>query len=394
MSFTLRGRLESRLAAALMPLVGACVVALLVKAWWPLELAGIMVAVGVAADTFIYDRFLPYQPGWLALPLAVVELAAVMGIVLAVGVRAPLGAALLFFAASWILGQLLVHAVFPLARLSYGEDGGELGPAGPSAGLVVLALFAAAGGVAWATQPPTVHLRAGIHQGPLVLDHSQVLVGDAGAVVRGGIVITSDDVTVRNVAVTGGEVGIEIDGAENVRIEHVRVSGTSLDAIQARRASVTIHDCLIHSQVGEWAQGIDISFGFDLPPSTVEGCTILGGREGIVTHFSNVNVMDNHVSGTTLRALGLTEMSMVMVEGNEVENALGVGIYCGDYSECMIEDNVVGGTRPDMASGDRTRLGYALVAHSGAKAEIRGNELSRNANSAKAFLGARITPDN
>jgi hypothetical protein len=84
-------------------------------------------------------------------------------------------------------------------------------------------------------------------------------------------------------------------------------------------------------------------------------------------------------------------MSMVVVEGNDVQDALGVGIYCGDYSECKIEDNVVGGTRPDMASGDRTRMGYAVVAHSGAKAEIDGNELSRNPSGTKAFLGARIT---
>jgi hypothetical protein len=391
MSFTLRGRLESRLAASSVPLLGACVVALALKAWWPVELAAVMVAVGVALDAFLYHRVLPYQPGWLAVPLAALELAVVMGIVLAMGVHPPLDAAVLFFAVSWLFGQLLLHALFPLARLSYGEDGGELGTAGPAAAVLVLVLFASAGGVAWATRPPTVHLAAGIHTGPLVLDHSQILVGDPGAVVRGGIVVTSDDVTVRNLAVVGGEIGIEIDGAENVKIEHVRVSGTSLDAIQARRASVTIRDCLIHSQAGDYTQGIDISFGFDLPPSLVEGCTILGGREGIVTHFSNVHIRDNHVSGTTLRALGLTEMSMVMVEGNEVENALGVGIYCGDYSECMIEDNVVGGTRPDMASGDLTRLGYALVAHSGAKAEISGNELSRNANAAKAFLGARIT---
>lgn len=392
MSFTLRGRLETRLAASVVPLLAACVVALGLKAWWPVELAGIMVAVGLTLDGFLYHRLLPYQPGWLAFPLALAELAVVMGLVLAADVHAPLGPALGFFVAAWLLGQSLVHAGFPLARLSYGEDGGELGRGGPVAVVVVLALFASAGGVAWATQPPIVHLRAGVHQGPLVLDHSQILVGDGGAVVRGGIVITSDDVTVRNLAVTGGEVGIEVDGAENVKIEHVRVSGTSLDAIQARRASVTIRDCLIHSQVGDYAQGIDISFGFDLPPSTVAGCTILGGREGIVTHFSNVHIRDNHVSGTTLRALGLTEMSMVMVEGNDVENSLGVGIYCGDYSECMIEDNVVGGTRPDMASGDRTRLGYAVVAHSGAKAEISDNELSRNANAAKAFLGARISP--
>ena len=82
---------------------------------------------------------------------------------------------------------------------------------------------------------------------------------------------------------------------------------------------------------------------------------------------------------------------MVTVEGNEVENALGVGIYCGDYSECMIEDNVVGGTRPDRHSGDLTRLGFPVVAHSGAKAELKDNKLSRNFGGSRAFLGARIT---
>ena len=393
MSYTLRGRLESRLAAALIAVVAGCLVALLVQDWWPVELAAIMIVTGVALDATIYHRLLSYQSGWFAFPLALLELGVLMAIVFAFGIPAPLDFAVLFFAGSWLLGQILVHGGFPVARLSYGEDGGELGSAGPAVAAAAVTIFAAAGGVAWATQPPTVHLSAGIHQGPLLIDHSQKLIGDRGAVVRGGIVITSDDVTVRNIAFTGGEIGIEIDGAENVKIEHVRISGTTLDAIQARRASVTIRDCLIHSPVGEFTQGIDISFGFDLPPSLIEGCTILGGREGIVTHFANVHIQGNHVSGTTLRALGLTEMSMVMVEGNDVQNALGVGIYCGDYSECMIEDNVVGGTRPDMASGDRTRMGYAIVAHSGAKAEIADNELSRNASVAKAFLGAQITAE-
>jgi nitrous oxidase accessory protein NosD len=393
MSYTLRGRLETRLAASLAPLVGASIVALALKQWWPVELAGAMIAVGLALDLTLYDRLFPYQPGWVALPLAGLELGLVMAVVRIVGIGAPLTAALVFFAASWLLGQVLVHAVFPLTRLSYGEDGGELGVAGPSAVVAVVALAAAAGSVAWATQPPTVRLGAGIYHGPLVIDHSQKLIGERGTVVRGGIVVTASDVTISNIAVTGADIGIKVDGAENVKIEHVRIAGTSLDGIQARRASVEIHDCLVHSPAGEYSAGIDISFAFDLAPSLVEGCTILGGREGIVTHFSNVHVHDNYVSGTTLRGLGLTEMSMVMAEDNEIENALGVGIYCGDYSECMLEDNVVGGTRPDVSSGDLTRLGFPIVAHSGAKVELRDNTLSRNSGGVRAFLGARISSE-
>jgi hypothetical protein len=384
MSYTLRGRLETRLVVSAVPFLAACAVALIVAAWWPVKLAALMIAVGLFLDVTAYHWLLRYQAGWVAIPLGLLELGIVLGIARAIHLPAPLDYALLFFAGAWLLGQVIVHGGLPLARLSYGDDGGEVGRAGAGLGAAAVVALALTGGVAWATLPPTVHLSGGVHRGPLVLE-------EPGAVVRGGIIITSDDVTVENVAVTGGEVGIEIDGAENVKIEHVRVSGTSLDGIQARRASVTIRDCLIHSPVGEYAQGIDISFGADLPMSLVEGCTIIGGREGIVTHFSNVHIQSNHVTGTTLRALGLTEMSMVMVEDNDVQDALGVGIYCGDYSECMIEDNVVGGTRPDIASGDRTRMGFGLVAHSGAKAEIEDNQLSRNASPARAFLGARIT---
>ena len=81
------------------------------------------------------------------------------------------------------------------------------------------------------------------------------------------------------------------------------MSGTSLDGIQATACQCTIRNCLIHSPAGDYAQGIDISFGFDLAPSSVEDCTVIGGREGIVTHFAHVRVADNRVTGTSLRAL-------------------------------------------------------------------------------------------
>jgi nitrous oxidase accessory protein NosD len=390
MSFTLRGRLESRLAAGLAPLLAAAGLAAVITEWWPLALAATMLGVGLVFD-LAYDRWLEYQAGWLAAPFALLELGAVMGVVYGAGISAPLTVALAFFAGSWLLGQVLVHAVFPYTRLSYGEEGGELGRIGPAVAAVVLAALGLLGGVALAMQPPTVRLAAGIHQGPLVLDRAQKLVGEPGAVVRGGILITADNVTVRDVTVVGGESGIEVDDAHNVTLERVRVSGAGLDGIHVRRATVHIRDCLVHSPASEYAQGIDISFGFDLAPSDVEGCTIIGGREGIVTHFTMAKVADNRVVGTSLRGLTLTEMSMAVVEGNHVEDSLGVGIYCGDYSECEIEDNRVRGVRPDEASGDKTRMGYGIVAHSGADAAISGNDVSGVSAPARSFLGARIS---
>jgi nitrous oxidase accessory protein NosD len=393
MSYTLRGRLESRVAVSLLPLAAACVAALALREWWPLQLAGLMLGVGLALDVVLYHRSFPYQPAWLVLPLGVLELGAIMGLVWALDVEAPLVPALGFFAGSWLLAQLLGHAVFPLRRLTYGDDGGELGRAGPAAAVAVLALLASAGGVAWATQPPTVRLAAGVHQGPLVLDHSQKLVGEDGAVIRGGIVVTADDVTVRDVTVLGGEHGIEVDGAEGVLLERVRILGATLDGINVRRGSVRIRDCHVESPAGAYAQGIDISFSFDLDPSVVEGCTVYGGMEGIVTHFARVLVRDNHVSGTGLRGITLTEMSMAEVEDNEVAGALGVGIFCGDYSMCTIEGNSVRGTRADHDSGDRTRLGYGIVAHYGADATLADNRLSGNERATGSFLRSTISSE-
>jgi hypothetical protein len=389
-SFTLRGRIESRLAATLAPLLAALGLAAALTEWWPLALAGTMIGVGLAFE-LVVDRKVDYQPGWVSLPLALGELAAIMAIVHGLDISAPLAVALAFYAGSWLLGLVLVHGVFPYLRLSYGEDGGELGRTGVFVAVLVLATLALFGGVALAMQPPTVRLSAGIHKGPLVLDHAQNLVGDPGAVVRGGIVVTADNVTVRNVTVIGGENGIEVDDAHNVTLDRVRVSGVKLDGIHVRRSSVAIRNCLIHSPAGDYAQGIDISFGFDLAPSVVADCTVVGGREGIVTHFANAHVEDNRVSGTSLRALTLTEMSMAVVDGNDVSDSLGVGIFCGDYSECEIDDNIVSGIRPDEASGDTTRMGVGILAHYGAKAVLGDNEVSASPGGTRAVLGAEIS---
>ena len=256
------------------------------------------------------------------------------------------------------------------------------------AALLVLPLAAA-----WATRTPTTYLAAGVHEGPLLLNRTQKLVGAPGAVVRGGIRISADGVSVRGLTVVGGEYGIAVDGATGVRLEDVTVSGASLDGINVRRSSVTVRDCAIVSPGSAYVQGIDISFAFDLPPSHVERCRVIGGREGIVSHFAHVRFRGNHVERTTLRAITVTEMSMGAVEGNSVEGAVGVAIYCGDYSRCAIERNTVLGTRRDRDSDDGTRMGYAIQAHFGASATVAGNLLARNENALGEFAQGEIVEE-
>jgi nitrous oxidase accessory protein NosD len=390
MAYTLRGRLETRVAVSLLPLLVAAVLAPSLHVWWPLELAALMIGVGLAADVAFYHRLLPYQPGWVALPLGAAELAVVMGLAVPLSVDAPLGPALAFFGGSWLLAQLLGHAVFPLRHLSYGEDGGELGRAGPATAAAVLTVLAAAGGVAWGTQPPTVHLPAGVHQGPLVLDYEQVLDGEPGAVVRGGIVVKADGVTVRDVTVVGGEYGISVERADRVLLDDVHVRGAVLDGINARRSRVTIRDCSVAKLQSPYGQGIDISFSADLPPSVIEDCTLTGGQEGIFADSVNALIKDNHVSETTLRGITVTEMSMVTVEDNDVENVLGIGIFCSDYSHCHIEENSVRDTRPDHSSSDSMRKGYAIVSHYWSHAFLADNEVYDSPGGVGSFSDAHV----
>ena len=390
MSYTLRGRLESRLAVILIPFLVAAALGAVMRDWWPVELAALMIGVGVALDVFLYHRFLAYQPGWVAVPAGLLELRNPDGT--GSGARDRRSARRRARTLRGLLATraVLGHAAFPLLSLSYGEDGGELGRLGVVTALIAVALLAGAGGVAWGTRPPTIRLDAGVHQGPLVLDHSQTLVGEPGAIVQGGIVVTSDDVTVRELTIMGGEIGIEVDGAEGVVVEDVAISGFSLDGIQVRRGQAHISDCLIESLDAEYGQGIDISFGFDLAPSVVEDCTIVGGQEGIVTHFAHALVRRNRVVETTMRGITITEMSMGDVQDNEVAGGVGVGIFCGDYSECMISGNAVSGTRPDHDSDDLARKGIGIVAHYGAKARLSENAFVQNTERTGAFSGATI----
>src|SRR5262249_3622482 len=112
-SYTLRGRLESRLAAPALPLLAACVLAGALREWWPVELAGLMLGVGLAFDVIAYDRLLDYQPGWFALPLGLLELGVTVGLAQALELGAPLAPALAFFAGSWLLAPALRPARFP-----------------------------------------------------------------------------------------------------------------------------------------------------------------------------------------------------------------------------------------------------------------------------------------
>ena len=390
MSYTLRGRVESRLAAFVPLIAVACALALVLHRWWPVEAAALMIGVGICLDAQVYHRLLPYQPGWAAVPIGLAELAVVVGLMRLLGIAAPFWEAAALFAAGWLLAQVLGHAGFPLVRLGYAEDGGELGRLGLASTVAVAAVLTGAAGTAYALEPPVVHLKAGVYKGPLVIKRREVLVGEPGAVVRGGIVVAANDVTIKNLSVVGGDNGITVENVHGTVLDGVSISGAKLDGIHVRLAGVVIKNCSIDMQGNPIGQGIDISYNVGMGMSMVEGCTVVGGMEGITTHSSMTEIMDDHVSGTTQHGITVTEMSMGTVMDSEVSNALGVGIYCNDRSMCMFEHNTVVGTRPDTASGNPTRRGLGILADFQSDADLRGNQLESNPVPMGAVMNSQI----
>ena len=138
MSYTLRGRIESRLAALLPVVAAACVLAAAEHRWWPVEAVGLMLGAGIALDVLAYDRLLRYQPGWAAAPLGLLELGLVLLLMRVAAVAAPVWQAVALFAGGWLTAQALGHAGFPLLRLTYAEDGGELGRLGAATAVAIV----------------------------------------------------------------------------------------------------------------------------------------------------------------------------------------------------------------------------------------------------------------
>ena len=150
-----------------------------------------------------------------------------------------------------------------------------------------------------------------------------------------------------------------------------------------------IRNCSVDSS-GRYTQGIDISYSGFQGMSSVEGCDVTGGGEGIVTHASMVMVAKNRVFGTSLRGITMSEMSMGDVSDNAVSNAVGVGVYCGDHSECMIDRNTVTGTRSDH-SGDLSRIGIGIVSNYYAVAHLDDNVLVGNRARTGAFAAGAFS---
>ena len=225
-----------------------------------------------------------------------------------------------------------------------------------------------------------LHLRPGLYVGPLIVRRPVTLIGPAtivGGTDRPAITITASKVNLADITVMGGETGIFITRALSVRLENVRVVGAFRRGIDISQASVQLHRCQVTQLVSPFAWGIGVVNSMGRAPTTIEGCAITGGQEGIVSHASTVFIRDNDVASTTLRGISVTEMSQGDVDLNRIEQVMGTGIYCGDHSVCNVRDNRVRGTAPQPDTPVAWGAGYAAIVLYGSDAYFKGNDFQR-----------------
>jgi hypothetical protein len=225
-----------------------------------------------------------------------------------------------------------------------------------------------------------LHLRPGLYVGPVVVRRPVTLIGPAtvvGGTDRPTITIRASKVNLADINVMGGETGIFITRASSVRLENVRVVGALRRGIDISQASVQLHRCQVSALVSPFAWGIGVVNSMGRAPTTIEGCSITGGQEGIVSHASTVFIRDNDVRSTTLRAISVTEMSQGDVDQNRIDQVVGTGLYCGDHSVCNLRGNRVHGTTAQPDSPVAWGAGYGAIVLYGSDAYFDGNDFQR-----------------
>ncbi len=234
-----------------------------------------------------------------------------------------------------------------------------LSGSGTSTGVVTVAPGESVAAAVARHPDAVVELAPGRHEA-FTVDRPAVIRAAEGATVAGGVAIRSDDVTLDGLAVEGGETGINVRDSGGVALRDVTVE-RAVFGIDANDASVAITGCAVTGVPTDMGQGIEIRNSNGRARSRVEGCRVEGGREGIVSHVSRVEIRGNEVTGTAMRGIAVTEMSEGLVEGNTVRGGVGTGLFCGDMSHCEIRGNRVSGIAADPA-GIRSRSGQGLVA--------------------------------
>lgn len=243
-----------------------------------------------------------------------------------------------------------------------------------------------------------VRLAAGTYAGPIRIGKPLSLVGAPNGASRvvapdGATVIAIrgvNGVRVEGLTLQGGEYGITVEESEAVQLIDNRVLGAAMAGIRLSRAAALIDRNEVRAGSGPYGMGIELANTMSRPASVITANRVVGAtREGIILHNAHALIERNTVSGSGLRGVSISEMSMATVAKNAIVDNADAGIWVVDSSMAEIAGNRITAMRP----GPEGRLNGIGVFYHGEVRLGQGNRIDLDADRAVvATLGGTVEP--
>jgi len=122
---TLKGRLQTKVVSYIIALTIASLMALLTGQPAFFSLFAVMAIVGLILET-IWGLIITHQPGWLALPLGIIEFACVVSIASLLQIPISFLAGATYYFIAWIITLLILVYLFPVWHLRWIDKGREI----------------------------------------------------------------------------------------------------------------------------------------------------------------------------------------------------------------------------------------------------------------------------
>ena len=128
------GRIHTRTATIILPMLFGLIVSLVSSDWGWLTLIGIYYIQGIRLDTVVYSWLFRFQPPWMTFVLAVAELGLLLVTSQIIAKSSGggledigIGEAIIFYWVAWILAIPITKVVLlPLISVTYLESAGEI----------------------------------------------------------------------------------------------------------------------------------------------------------------------------------------------------------------------------------------------------------------------------
>ncbi|MBA3386834.1 MAG: nitrous oxide reductase family maturation protein NosD [Chthoniobacterales bacterium] len=248
----------------------------------------------------------------------------------------------------------------------------------------------------------TIHLEVGVHSGAVLIDKPLTLIGGAGAEIRGlgnTITIAADDVTVRDLRITGSGLNLSEDDAavfvtgNRATIEHNFIAdplhGVYLKKVFGARildnriegkTTIAASTEAIDKGIGQSAENCDTTLianrrGNGIHQWNCEGNLIRGNeisetRDGIYFSFTNNSRVERNVVHHTRYGLHYMYSDGNIFENNTfAENAAGAAIMFS--KELQVRGN--------HFVNNRGLRAYGLIIQSTDRSRFEKNEVEQNA---------------